>query len=729
MLNIKLNSKFFTYKTLVWAVAFTVALITTLVYLSALQNDFVNWDDHQYVYTNHYIQSMDFEFFKWMFTTFHASNWHPLTWLSHTIDYAIWGLNPTGHHLTSIILHGLNTFLVVLLITRLVNYANPPLPPFTEGGLRGITQKGNHTSIIAGVVTGLLFGLHPLHVESVAWVSERKDVLYAFFFLLSILSYLKYTSLQKQGLSGHSSPVTRHRWYFLCLIFFILSLMSKPMAVTLPILLLILDVYPLRRLEFKTASYNPPLPPFSKGGRGGIKVLIEKLPFIVLSLASSVITIIAQKVGGAITPLETSSLTDRILIAFRALCFYLFKMIWPSNLAPLYPYPSKISFLSLDYIGSFTLVTTITISCIYLWYKGKQIWSAVWTYYVITLLPVLGIVRIGAQAAADRYTYLPSLGPFLLVGLSAALLWERVYIKKHDLMLRKSFILIPLVLILVPLCATTVKQIKIWKDGITLWNTELKLFPDSSVAHKNRGVAQDNIGNYRKAIEDYSKAIKLNPLYAEAYVNRGIVYAKSGRYQEAIENFNMAIMINPKAIFAFYNRGLYYKRLGEYQGAIKDFDTAIGLDSQYIAAYLNRGDLYAKLGNHQKAIEDFNRVIELFSRNAEAYNKRGIAYRNLGHYHQAIQDFNNAIKFRPQYIEAYNNRGGIYAIIGRYQQAIKDFDMAIKLNPKAVDVYVNRGMFYLNLGNDVQAIQDFQTAARMDDKQSQDYLKSKGIEW
>src|SRR4030042_6349989 len=322
------------------AVAFLVALITFFVYLPALQNGFVNRDDQMYVYENQHIRYINIEFFKWMFTTFHASNWHPLTWFSHAIDYAIWGLNPLGHHLTSIIFHGLNTFLVVILIIRLMNYAqykalSPILPngrqagPSIEGGelhTPSSPLERGLSPVIAGAVTGLLFGLHPLHVESVAWVSERKDVLYAFFFLLSILSYLRYTSLHPHPHPSREraieeslpSPCGRGHGggginYILCLLFFILSLMSKPMAVTLPVVLLILDFYPLGRLEFKSAFISQR------------KILIEKIPFLILSIASSVVTILAQKAEGGIQPPDFIPFAERVWILIRALGFYLAK--------------------------------------------------------------------------------------------------------------------------------------------------------------------------------------------------------------------------------------------------------------------------------------------------------------------------------------------------------------------------------------------------------------------
>src|SRR4030043_367011 len=667
-----MDSRFSLYKTKIWAVAFLVALLAILIYLPALKNGFVNWDDDLYVYENPYIQSIDFGFFKWMFTTFHASNWHPLTWLSHAIDYAIWGLNPVGHHLTSILFHGLNTFLVVILTIRLVNYAkykspSPTLPDGRQAGpfIPGIAPQsetgkglkhtptplsgGEYTPIIAGAITGILFGLHPIHVESVAWVAERKDVLYAFFFLLSLLSYLKYIPSQKQESTGHSSPITRHQWYSLCLLFFIPSLMSKPMAVTLPVVLLILDIYPLGRLDLKSAFASHH------------KVLIEKIPFLCLSLASSVITILAQKSGEAMASLEIHPLIERFLVGIRALCFYLIKMFRPIDLAPLYPYPAKVSFFTIEYTGSVILVLSITVFCIYSW-KKQKIWPAAWAYYVVTLLPVLGIVMVGEQAAADRYTYLPSLGPFLLIGVGSAQLIEKSIHRKHNTIFRKLSAIILMTTILLLLSNFTIKQTRIWRDSMTLWNSELRIFPDSAYkAFCNRGKAFADSGNYQKAMEDYEKAIKLNPFRPWAYVNRGIINKKLGNYQKAIEDYNMAIMIMPK----------------------------------YKTAYITRGTVHEASGNYQQAIEDYDMAIKTDPKDADAYYNRGISYKNIGSHQKAIQDFTVTIQMNPQHAKAYNSRGNIYLKSGNYQNALNDF----------------------------------QTAARLGNKIAQDYLKSKEIGW
>jgi lipoprotein NlpI len=639
-----LKSRFSVYNKKVFAVAFLVALLTLLVYLPALKNDFVNWDDQIYVYENPYIQSIDFKFLKWILTTFHASHWHPLTWLSHAIDYAIWGLNPMGHHLTNIILHALNTFLVVLIIIRLVNYAKykstsqtPPrygsIPTIEGWESQGGSVEGEeHTPLIAGAITGLLFGIHPLHVESVAWISERKDVLCAFFFLLSILSYLKYTSSQRQKFSRHPSVVARHWWYSLCLIFFVLSLMSKPMAVTLPVVLILLDIYPLERLHLKSAFTSQR------------KVLIEKIPFIVLSLVSSVITVMAA-LQKAIEPLKVHPLGERLLIAVRTPIFYLFKMFFPINLAPLYPYPSKISFLTLGYTGAFLLLICITAFCIWSW-KGHQIFLTTWAYYIVTLLPVSGIIQVGAQTAADRFTYLPSLGPFLLAGIGFSLLCYRFKTKF-------IYAIVLSLLILVPLSAITIKQIKIWKDSLTLWNSELKMF-STVKAYNNRGKAFSDLGAYYRAISDYDKALELNPFLPEPYFNRGFAYAGLGNYQQAIIDCTFAIELNPQYAKAYNNRGIFYSSLGNYQKSIEDFNTAIKLRPQYIGAYYNRG----------------------------------ITYRNLGNYQQAIQDLTVAIQLDSQYIKAYYNRASIYLKLNNYQNAINDLQTAARLGDKQAQDYL-----------------------------------------
>jgi hypothetical protein len=381
---------------------------------------------------------------------------------THALDYSFWGLDPRGHHLTSIIFHTFNTLLVFILVVQLLGCGRAGKTGIPNG-FTGPDKK----ALIAGIVTALVFGIHPVHVESVAWISERKDVLSVFFFLLSVLAYLKYTS---------SRNSKRSISYGACLLLFTMALMSKPMAVTLPVVLLILDYYPLGRMSLE-------------GGLKGAKwSLLEKVPFFVLSLLSSLITIWAQHTGGALTTLEAYPLKVRILVALRAYAFYIYKMVLPIDLAPFYPYPRSIDFFAIEFLVSFILLIVITTLC--LWsVKRYKLFSAIWLYYLITLIPVIGIVQVGEQAAADRYTYLPSLGPFLLAGLGAGIVFE-ISSKK----LYRTAIIATLVVLSGILVNKTVKQTAIWQDSITLWSYEIKLFPNRvPIAHINLGIAYGNM--------------------------------------------------------------------------------------------------------------------------------------------------------------------------------------------------------------------------------------------
>jgi hypothetical protein len=576
-------------------IALLIAFITVLVFLPALQNDFVNWDDPQYIYENFNLRNLDLAFFTWASTSFYASNWHPLTWISHAIDYAMWGLNPMGHHLTSIILHALNTFLVVVLVTRLVLYAThrDQTPPVSEN------ERTSHlTPIITAAVTGLLFGIHPLHIESVAWVSERKDVLYAFFYLLSILWYMKYVALTTRHTSqvaGHWSLVTRHPSrvirYCLCLLFFVLSLMSKPMAVTLPVVLIILDFYPLGRLDFRNAL---------KSQR---KVLMEKLPFLGLSLASSQITIMASEAGNTLIHFDVRLFGGQVLVALRSLGFYLFKMLWPTGLVPLYPYPSDISLMNAEYLGSLIFVVCVTAFCVWSW-RARKVFFATWAYYVVSLLPVLGIIRTGLQSAADRYAYLPCVGPFLLIGIGLAYLYERIIPGRYGPAVARNSVLIPSLLIVCLLSVLTVLQIRIWKDSFTLWSAELRRFPDVFMAHKNLGEAYQKIGMYNKSITHLDRAVALNPKDPLSYYDRGLVYGKSGQHHKAVEDFNRAITLNPRKPAYYNNLGVAYGNLGDYPRAMEHFNTAIALDVGFAEAYFHRGVAHKMSGSEENALRD-----------------------------------------------------------------------------------------------------------------------------
>lgn len=567
--------------------AASVSLLTFLVYLKSLQNEFVNWDDDLYVYENPNITSFSLKFFKWAFFGFHAGNWHPLTWISHAADYAVWGLNPLGHHLTNNVLHAINTFLVVVLVARLLEAGNHPSPALKMEGT-SFTISFSPFTLIAATATGLLFGLHPVHVESVAWVAERKDLLCALFFLFSIITYTKYVTEAAQ------EPARRiNKQYLFSVVFFILALLSKPMAVTLPLVLLLLDWYPLQRFQSREQLRT---------------VLVEKIPFIALSIISSVLTVFAQKAAGAIATTEAYPLSTRILVAAKALVAYLWNMIVPLNLTPFYPYPKSIS---PAYLFPVALVAGITGACLLTAKKHKE-WLSAWGYYVIMLIPVLGIVQVGSQAMADRYTYLPSLGPFLLVGLVAAWLLTKIQRAKKPELTSKIVTLAAVILLLVPLVYMTLSQIRIWKNSITLWTYVIKNRPDEiPIAYNNRGLFFMEKGQLDKAKEDLDKAIALAPYYYEAYYHRGMIFMNLGQYGQALKDLDKAIDLNPLFYSAYNNRGMVLGNMGQLDKAIEDFTTAISLNQTDVNAFLNRGLLLLQVGRIENAASDLRNACDL----------------------------------------------------------------------------------------------------------------------
>lgn len=577
-------------KLYLWLTAALPAAVIFTVYIPALQNDFVNWDDPDYVYENINIRSLDIDFLRWSLTAVVASNWHPLTLISLAADYSFWGQNPEGYHFTSIAIHSINSLLVFILTIRLINLAN-----FQDAGP---AKRSNRKAFVAGIVTSLLFGIHPLRAESVAWVSERKDVLSAFFFLSGILVYLKYASCKRPRKS---------LYYCSCLVLFVLALMSKPMAASLPIILLILDLYPLNRL---TSDWC-----------GRKWVLLEKVPFFALSVLSASITIWAHNSTGALKASGIYPLAVRMLVAVRSYLFYAVKTLAPINLAPFYPYPARTGSFTFEYVGSLVLFLSVTLFCI-LQLKREKLYFAVWVYYVATLIPVIGIVQVGGQAAADRYTYLPGLGPTFLMGLGAGHLFERCSTR-----LQRLAIIGALSLILVFLSALTTKQISIWKDSVTLWTHEIKLFPDvAEPAYINRGSAYKEMGDYLSAIKDLTRAIEIDPRCTDAYVSRGSAYNSLGNHQQAIKDYTIGISLNPRYAEAFYGRGNVYYDKGYYQQAIEDYNSTVKLNPRYTLAYYNRGLAYKNSGRYQEAIKDLTIVTELDPRYLKAYSVRADIY-------------------------------------------------------------------------------------------------------
>jgi tetratricopeptide (TPR) repeat protein len=572
-----------------------IAAITVVVYLPALRNEFVDWDDNTYVLNNPFIRSLNIAFLRWSFFDFYASNWHPLTWISHALDYALWGLNPLGHHLTSVILHAVNTFLVVVLVMRLQEAAKGAAPVGGEA-----SAPGDRGMLITAGVTGLLFGLHPVHVESVAWIAERKDLLCALFFLLSIAGYRNYVAAVGSEAAGRSIfSRFSTKGYLLSLGFFILALLSKPMAVSLPVVLLILDWYPFRRLHSISTVRA---------------ALVEKLPFVAFSLISSVLTILAQQAGGALASSEVIPLSTRLLASAGAVVMYLGKIVLPVDLLPFYQYPRHVSSIALaGYFLAVAVVAGVTALCVVLARK-RRLWPSLWAYYLVTLLPVLGVVQVGGQFMADRYLYLPGIGPFLALGIIAG----QVSRGRQDFAQGRRTVVLAgsalAVLMIVPMTYLTLQQIDTWKNSFSLWGSAIEKEPEGvPMAYYGLGTAYQKQGLIDKAVESFDKAIALDPALYQAYDNKGVIYGEAGMYDKALECFNRAIAIRPN-YSAYGNRGLTQYFLGQYDSALEDLTSALRFNKNFAGAYYNRGNVYLRTGKRELALRDFKQGCDLGDR-------------------------------------------------------------------------------------------------------------------
>jgi tetratricopeptide (TPR) repeat protein len=660
------------------------------------------------------------EAIRWAFTTGYAGNWHPVTLISHMLDVELFGLRPRWHHLTNLFFHLANTLLLFFVFHRM-------------------TKAPWKSAFVAA-----LFALHPLHVESVAWVAERKDVLSTFFWMLTMVAYVHY--VERPGF----------RSYLAVFAFFALGLMAKPMLVTLPFVLLLLDYWPLQRLQQAgsggrgagTENKNTNLEAETlfankrKGKSSGKRqvlsivqeakpadrryqwvpvrpLLIEKMPFFALAALSSVATFIAQQKGGAVASLEVIPLGERMANAFVSYVIYIGKTIRPDDLAVFYPHPGLLPLWQV--LGAVLFLIAVTVTVI-LEAKKFPYLATGWLWFAGTLVPVIGIVQVGRQAMADRYTYVPLIGLFIMAAWGVPELLKNWSYRKKALAASSA-------LVFAYLFVSTWTQAGYWRNSMTLYDHALEVTSNNDIVHINRGVAYAKLGNRSQAISDYDKAIEINPGNAEAYYNRGIEYDELGNHLKAIEDYDRALDINPSYAEAYYNRGVTHGKLGDHRQAIEDFDRAIAAGTERPDPYYNRGFAYGELGDFRKAVENYDRAIEIDSENAEAYNSRGVAYGKLGDHRRSISDYERAIEINPRYAMAFNNRGFAYGSLGNYKQAIEDYNRAIEINPGFVKAYYNRGVAYSELGNHGQAVEDMKTAARLNNEDARNILRRHGINW
>ena len=526
-----------------------------------IDNDFINFDDPGYITKNYHVQSgISLQNVQWAFTTVVLSNWHPLTMISHMLDWSLFGANASGHHLVSLFLHIGGVIFLFLFLKKTTN------------------------NIWSSAFTAALFALHPLRVESVAWAAGRKDVLSMFFGMTALYAYAFYAESSKYSL------------YFLCLILFALSLLSKPMLVTLPFVLLLLDYWPLKRWQKAIAT------PIENGFKPVCRLVWEKAPFLLLTIASSMTTFYAQNKGGAVSSAETLSFATRAANAIISYVVYLKKTIWPVDLAIFYPYEFSPALWKI-FISGLILLAITTIVIYYM--KKLPFFFVGWFWYLGTLIPVIGLVQIGSQSMADRYTYLPSIGISIMLAWGIPLLFWRINI-------REKILFLAAIAVLCVLSVSTWMQCGYWKNSITLFGHALRVTKDNYIAHSNYGLSLFAEGKVEGAIKHYDKAIALGQSHAaEFYTNRGIAYGHLGQHQRSLEDYNEAIRLKPDLVVAYNNRGNTFNKLGQYQNAIQDYNKAVLLKPDYVDAYQNRAVAYFRLGNSSPGCLDAQKACEL----------------------------------------------------------------------------------------------------------------------
>ena len=599
-----------------------LALLALAAYRGVRGNDFINYDDLAYVTENRHVQGgLSGKGLIWAFTASHASNWHPLTWISLMADRELFGMNAGGYHWTNVILHLAGGLLLFLALTRMTGQL-----------------------WCSGLVAGL-FLVHPLHVESVAWVAERKDVLSGLFWMLGMWGYARYVE--------HPGFI-RYGWV---LLFFVLGLMSKPMVVTFPFVLLLLDYWPLGRMG---------------GGRRAVARLVyEKIPLFLLSAAGCVVTFLVQQRAGAVAPLESLPLAKRLGNAVISYSEYLVKTVWPADLAVFYPYhgppPEWRLPLSLAILTALSLLAVVS-------FRRRPYLPVGWFWYLGTLVPVIGIVQVGMQAMADRYTYLPLIGIFMMIAWGGA----------DILHARRAGGLIGGVIsavVLVGLAVATQIQVGYWKDSLTLFTHALRVTDKNYQAHNNVGRVLAGMKKYEEAAGHYREAIRSNPYYLPAYNNLGLAQMEQGRLEEARGSFTEALKINPGDGNVHLNRGELFSRMDRLDEAIGDYRAAMKKTPDDPMLHNSLGVTLTRRGRLTEALHEYREAIRLAPEHAGAHNNLAMLLLGQGQVDEAIAHFREAIHYQPEYANAHYQLALALKRKGLADEAERHFREARRINP------------------------------------------------
>ncbi len=635
-----------------------LAAVTLLTFWPVLRCEFIQFDDPDYVTDNDWVKrGLSWSGIVQAFWDVQTANWHPVTWLSHMLDVECFGLRPAGHHLTSLLLHTANGVLLLLVLRQLTG------------------------SLWRSAFVAALFALHPLRVESVAWVAERKDVLSAFFFLLTLWAYARYAEAQRRKGAEENSrrsflaPLFAFSpfppYYFLALLFFALGLMSKPTVLTLPFVLLLLDFWPLKRVRSGGPQVaGEAVPSFVMRYSS---LLLEKIPFFVLALVSSVVTYATQAKAGAVTGLEQLPFGARLANAVVSYFGYLKKAFWPSDLAVFYPYVGNPGWLKVGFVAALLL----GLSLIVVGVARRRPYLAVgWFWFLGMLVPVIGLVQAGVQGMADRYTYLP------LIGLSVAFAWGAADVIEQAR--RGRGILIALLAVALAGCAlASSRQLRYWQNGVALFQHALAVTPDNAFAQYNLAVALAAQGKTSAACKRFAKAVELDSGHAEALSNFGLCLVLQGDLEAGLDCYRRALAIKPDYPELRYNLGLALAARGDLKVAVEQYRAAVRLKPRFADAHTKLGLALVQLQNNGEAAIHFQIALEVRP-DAQAYRNLGSALILLNDPARAAQLYREALRLRPDWPETLNLLAWLLATHGK--PAIRDGPEALRLAERACEL-------------------------------------------
>jgi tetratricopeptide (TPR) repeat protein len=660
-----------------------LGFITLAVFWPVTHFDFINYDDPFYVINNPAIQhGVSTRAIVWAWRSVYMTAWHPLTWISHMVDWDIFGPKPGGHHLTSLLFHAANVMLLFFVLRQLT----------------GATWRS--------AVVAALFAWHPLHVESVAWVSERKDVLSTFFWLLTMAAYAKYANSTKLTMPGSKSKIL---YYGLALISFAFGLMSKSMVVTLPFVLLLLDYWPLNRVRI-----SPKLAP--DGQISLMQAVAEKIPFLVLAALACLATIWAQMANSDLLASSVLPLSDRVANALVSYAIYLRKMLWPNDLSVFYPYSEGLRIWQLA--GSVLLLSGITLMA--LWLARKWRFLAVgWFWFLGTLVPVIGFVPVSAHSMADRYTYIPLIGVFIMVVWGTP---ELVKLLPHH----ETWLKITAGLVLAGCLIGARVQVDYWRNSVTLLSHAVEITHNNIKAEYNLALALSQQGDAKTAIEHYQRAIEIRPNRLEAHYNSqwkahynlAQLLIQRGQWEEAETHYRTAAHDRPAVAEIdladiHNNLGGVLRELGRLDEAAAEYRLALQMHPTNALSLRNLAGILAEQQKFGEAIINYEKAVRLEPGNGPAHNNYGLALEAAGKMDEAQSQFQMALKVLPNYAEARVNMGNLLLSEGGTREAKMQFDQALLLDPALPQEFAASGTNFMAHGRLRLAFRNFKSALQL----------------